>query len=146
MKRLETRSVTGWCAEIACGIMTRPGSLKNYFFKIVPLLGSRFQCRPHRILCNTKKQKINKKIKKHDAHVKSLSVSVDLSDGFMHEVHCSVTQCGFSQPVKSEEVLDCHYFRRRPMFDAGCETSGSYQRNCLGVCFRLRVCEIFRQD
>ena len=27
---LETRSVTGWCAEIACRIMTRPGSLKNY--------------------------------------------------------------------------------------------------------------------
>ena len=30
VKRLETRSVTGWCAEIACRIMTRPGSLKNY--------------------------------------------------------------------------------------------------------------------
>ena len=32
VKRLETRSVTGWCAEIACRIMTRPGSLKNYIW------------------------------------------------------------------------------------------------------------------
>ena len=30
VKRLETRSVTGWCVEIAWRMMTRPESLKNF--------------------------------------------------------------------------------------------------------------------
>ena len=30
VKRLATRSVTGWCVEIIWRMMTRPGSLKNY--------------------------------------------------------------------------------------------------------------------